>query len=114
RIVAPSAAGFIALIVCAPMAIAQRSAATGAGALWVPELSAAQVGVMCRLFFLTTVRILALILFLMDGLRDRSDRPSLSARIRSDAVSGGRGGRTGPRSSERGERICQSCLSHCT
>src|SRR5437764_807750 len=55
RIVAPSAAGFIALIVCAPMAIAQRSAATGAGALWVPELSAAQVGVVVRLFFLTTV-----------------------------------------------------------
>src|SRR5439155_4482569 len=68
---------------CAPMAIAQRSAATGAGALWVPELSAAQVSVMFRLFFLTTVPVLALILLLIDGLRDQSDRPSVSANIRS-------------------------------
>ena len=64
------------------MAIAQRSAATGAGALWVPELSAAQVGVIVRLFFLTTVPVLAVILLLVDGLRESGDRPSVSANIR--------------------------------
>jgi hypothetical protein len=83
RIVAPGAAGFIALVVCAPMAIAQRSAATGAGALWVPELSAAQIGVIVRLFFLTTVPVVAVILLLVDGLRETGERPSVGSSIRS-------------------------------
>ena len=80
RLVAPSVAGFIALVACIPMVIAQR--ATSSGVLWVPELSGAQIGVMIRLFFLTTVPVLAVILLLIDGLRDTSDRPTVTASIR--------------------------------
>ena len=80
RLVAPSVAGFIALVACIPMVIAQR--ATSNGVLWVPELSGAQIGVMIRLFFLTTVPVLAVILLLIDGLRDTSDRPTVTASIR--------------------------------
>jgi len=80
RLVAPSAAGLIALFACIPMVISQR--ATSNGVLWVPELNSAQIDVMLRLFFLTTVPVLAVILLLVDVLRETSEHPSVIMNVR--------------------------------
>jgi len=73
RLIAPSAAGLVALVACVPMLISQR--ATSNGVLVVAPLSTAQVGVMVRLFALSTVPMLAAILLVLDGLRDETLQP---------------------------------------
>jgi hypothetical protein len=80
RLIAPSAAGLVALVACVPMVMSQR--ATTTGVLWVAELSTGQVGAMVRLFVLSTVPVLALILLLVDGLRDEISQPSAAANVR--------------------------------
>lgn len=80
RLIAPSAAGLVALVACVPMVISQR--ATTTGVLWVAELSTGQVGAMVRLFVLSTVPVLALILLVVDGLRDEISQPSATANVR--------------------------------
>jgi hypothetical protein len=68
RLIAPSAAGFVALLVCAPMAIVQRASSTGM--LWVKELSGQQVMEMAWLFWLAPPIVLAVVLLLAQSLRD--------------------------------------------
>ena len=76
RLVAPSAAGFVALLVCAPMAIVQRASSTGM--LWVKELSGQQVMEMASLFWLAAPPILAMVLLLMQSLRDEPGTAGVS------------------------------------
>jgi hypothetical protein len=80
RLIAPSVAGLVALVACVPMLISQR--ATTNGVLWVAPLSTAQVGVMVRLFALSTVPMLAVILLVVDSLRDDTLQPSVMTNIR--------------------------------
>jgi hypothetical protein len=80
RLIAPSAVGLIVLLACMPMLISQR--ATSNGVLWVAGLSAAQVGVMLRLFALSTVPMLAAVLLVVDGLRDAALQPSAMTNVR--------------------------------
>jgi hypothetical protein len=78
RLVAPSAAGFVALLICAPMAIVQRASSTGM--LWVKELSGQQVMEMASLFWLAAPPVLAMVLLLIQSLRDTpgADAPGVS------------------------------------
>jgi hypothetical protein len=83
RLVTPSAAGFLALAACIPLVLAHRAGAVQVGALWVQPLSTAQVGVIVRLFFLSTVPVLCVVLLLIDGLRDSRSQPSAVANLQS-------------------------------
>lgn len=74
RHVAPAALGAAALALCLPLMLSHRASALALDALWVPSLSAAQVGVIVRLFFLSTVPIAALVLLLIATLRDSPAR----------------------------------------
>jgi hypothetical protein len=76
RLVAPGIAGLVALALCVPLVLAHRAGAVEVDALWVPPLSAAQIGVMVRLFFLSTVPVLAIVLLLIDALREPGTRPA--------------------------------------
>lgn len=79
RLLAPSLAGLVLLVAFIPFVRAQL--ATAGGVLWVPPLSGAQVGVFVRLFFLSTVPVLAAVLLLVDAFRD-DGRPSMTANVR--------------------------------
>lgn len=84
RALAPSAAGLVALVVLVPMAVAQRSGAQGF--LWVPELSAAQILAMTRVFWLAVVPIAAVAIVLVAVLRrqvtrDTADIPRQGAML---------------------------------
>jgi hypothetical protein len=68
RLIAPSAAGVVALLICVPMAIVQRASSTGM--LWVKELSGQQVMEMAWLFWLAPSVVLAVVLVLAQSLRD--------------------------------------------
>jgi hypothetical protein len=82
RLVAPSLAGFGALAACIPLVLAHRAGAVEVDALWVPPLSAAQIGVIARLFVLSTVPVLAIVLLLIDALRDAGSQPPVGVAIR--------------------------------
>ena len=75
RLIAPAVSGFLAIAACIPLVLAHRAGATQVDALWVPPLSAAQVGVIVRLFFLSTIPVLAVVLLLIDRLLV-ADKPS--------------------------------------
>lgn len=82
RFIAPSVAGFLAILAFAPLALEQRADATGL--LWVPALSAAQFGAMLRLFLISTIPILAAVVLAIDALRrpDRGGAPTMVANVR--------------------------------
>jgi hypothetical protein len=80
RFIAPSALGFLAIFAFVPLALEQRAAA--AGLLWVPALSAAQVGVMLRLFVVSTVPILAAVILVIGALPRGDGRPAMAANVR--------------------------------
>ncbi|HEX7939737.1 MAG TPA: hypothetical protein VF483_12195, partial [Gemmatimonadaceae bacterium] len=73
KVVWPSAAGLAALTALIPMALGHRASAVGLGALWVPELSAAQVMVVLRLFFWTAAPVVAAALLLVALVRARTE-----------------------------------------
>jgi hypothetical protein len=82
RLVAPAVAGLAAVAACVPLILAHRAGAVEVDALWVPPLSTAQVGVIVRLFFLSTVPVLAVVLLWIAGLRDSRSRPTPPSAVR--------------------------------
>lgn len=57
RLVAPSAAGVVALLIVAPLAIGQRGAYTVP--TWLPDFHVSQISVLSKVFWLATVPLLA-------------------------------------------------------
>lgn len=82
RFIAPSVAGFIAFFACLPLVLTHRASALEIDALWIPGLSAAQLGVIVRLFFLSTVPVLGVVLLLVDALREPGPKPSVGSSLR--------------------------------
>lgn len=73
RFLAPSLAGVAAVLICAPLIVAQRRSA--AGILWVPDVNVAQVMERVRLFFPAAVVVLiaALVVVRFAGARRPAD-----------------------------------------
>ena len=67
----PAVAGVVAIAACVPIILAHRSSAASLDVLWVPPLSGGVVGAMARLFFLSTIPVGAVILLLIESLRDK-------------------------------------------
>ncbi|HMC54381.1 MAG TPA: hypothetical protein VKH19_04360, partial [Gemmatimonadaceae bacterium] len=76
RRLAPAVAGVVALAVCAPLLLAQRSHFTTP--IWVPDLNAAQVMDMGRTFFISIVPVAALVVLLASTFFET--RPPLDVR----------------------------------
>ncbi len=66
RLIAPSGAGVVALLVCAPILLGQRAAVIVP--TWIPAPSADQAWVMARTFYIGLVPILALLIILASRL----------------------------------------------
>jgi len=67
RLIAPSAAGVVVLVFCAPILLGQRAAVTAP--TWIPAPSPEQAWVMARTFYVGLVPILALVMILASRLR---------------------------------------------
>jgi hypothetical protein len=67
RVVAPAAAGIVALLLCLPVLRGQRAAVTAP--TWIPAVNFDQVWVMARTFYVALVPLLAVLIILASRLR---------------------------------------------
>lgn len=85
RLVAPAAAGIVAVAACAPIALSQRASA--APVLWVHPLSLAQLDQFARQFIPgALVVIVALVLLVEAGRDTEAERPSTAGLLRDPGI----------------------------